>query len=124
MGEQQRIAALFHYHKGRYGYRRITLALRNEGYDINHKTVRKLMRKMRLASCLRSKKYQWYKGTYGRVAPNTLTRDFKASSPNQKWVTDVAESSIVLDFCMAPDSGAIPLRDDQSKVSMYSIICC
>ncbi len=29
-GEQQRIAALFPYHKGRYGYRRITLALRNE----------------------------------------------------------------------------------------------
>jgi putative transposase len=93
-GEQQRIAALFHYHKGRYGYRRITLALRNEGYGINHKTVRKLMRKMGLASCLRSKKYQSYKGTYGKVAPNTLARDFKASSPNQKWVTDVTEFNV------------------------------
>lgn len=93
-GEQQRIGALFHYHKGRYGYRRITLALRNEGYGINHKTVRKLMRKMGLASCLRSKKYQSYKGTYGKIAPNILERDFKASSPNQKWVTDVTEFNV------------------------------
>lgn len=93
-GEQQRIAALFHYHKGRYGYRRITLALRNEGYGINHKTVRKLMRKMGLASCLRSKKYQSYKGTYGKIAPNILSRNFKASSPNQKWVTDVTEFNV------------------------------
>lgn len=93
-GELLRIAALFHYHKGRYGYRRITLALRNEGYGINHKTVRKLMRKMGLASCLRSKKYQSYKGTYGKVAPNILERNFKACSPNQKWVTDVTEFNV------------------------------
>lgn len=92
--ELQRIAALFHYHKGRYGYRRITLALRNEGYGINHKTVRKLMRKMGLSSRLRSKKYQSYKGTYGKVAPNILERDFKACSPNQKWVTDVTEFNV------------------------------
>ena len=52
------------------------------------------MRKMGLASCLRSKKYQSYKGTYGKVAPNILERDFKASSPNQKWVTDVTEFNV------------------------------
>ncbi len=92
--EQQRITTLFHGHKGRYGYRRITLALRNEGYVINHKTVRKLMRKMGLVSRLRIKKYQSYKGTYGKVAPNILERDFKANAPNQKWVTDVTEFKI------------------------------
>ncbi|WP_420794213.1 IS3 family transposase [Providencia rettgeri] len=92
--EQQRITQLFHDHKGRYGYRRITLALRNEGYAINHKTVRKLMRKLGLASRLRIKKYQSYKGTYGKVAPNILERNFKANAPNQKWVTDVTEFKI------------------------------
>ncbi|MFB2518844.1 MULTISPECIES: IS3 family transposase, partial [Lysinibacillus] len=36
---KERIQTLFHHHKGRYGYRRICLALRNEGFFINHKTV-------------------------------------------------------------------------------------
>lgn len=49
---------------------------------------------MGLASCLRSKKYQSYKGTYGKIAPNILSRNFKASSPNQKWVTDVTEFNV------------------------------
>jgi len=34
--EAERVKALFHHHKGRYGYRRITLALRNEGCHLNH----------------------------------------------------------------------------------------
>lgn len=92
--ERQRIISLFHHHKGRYGYRRITLALRNEGYFINHKTVRKLMCNMGLASRLRVKKYQSFKGVYGKVFPNILDRDFKANAPNQKWVTDVTEFKV------------------------------
>ncbi|MFC0138663.1 IS3 family transposase, partial [Erwinia mallotivora] len=85
------IVALFHYHKGRYGYRRITLALRNEGHVINHKTVRKLMREQQLSSNLRAKKYNSYKGIYGKTAPDVLQRDFTADKPGQKWVTDVTE---------------------------------
>jgi putative transposase len=52
------------------------------------------MRKSGLSSRLRNKKYQSYKGTYGRAAPDVLQRNFTASSPNQKWVTDVTEFSI------------------------------
>lgn len=89
--EAQRVKELFHHHKGRYGYRRITLALRREGCQLNHKTVLKLMRQQSLASNLRSKKYRSYKGTYGKVAPNRLERNFHAKAPNQKWVTDVTE---------------------------------
>lgn len=92
--EAQRVKALFHHHKGRYGYRRITLALRNEGCLINHKTVRKVMREQNLASNLRRKKYRSYKGTYGHIAPNLLQRDFHADAPNQKWVTDVTEFNL------------------------------
>ena len=92
--EALRVKALFHHHKGRYGYRRITLALRNEGCPLNHKTVRKLMRKQDLASNLRRKKYRSYKGTYGHIAPNLLQRDFHADAPNQKWVTDVTEFNL------------------------------
>ena len=41
--ERQRIAELYHENRGRYGYRRLTLAMRNEGYVINGKPDRRLM---------------------------------------------------------------------------------
>lgn len=36
---QSQIVHLYHEHKGRYGYRRITLSLRLSGVSINHKRV-------------------------------------------------------------------------------------
>jgi putative transposase len=74
-----------------YGYRRITLELRKKGVKINHKTVRRLMIEMGLKCLVRMKKYRSYKGQVGKIAPNILNRDFKATQPNQKWVTDVTE---------------------------------
>ena len=35
-------------HKGRYGYRRMTILLRQQGFALNHKTVQRLMRKLGL----------------------------------------------------------------------------
>lgn len=88
------IVKIFHAHKGRYGYRRITMALRNEGHKVNHKTVQSLMRICGIKSLVRLKKYRSYKGNIGKIAPNLLERDFHASQPNQKWVTDVTEFSV------------------------------
>lgn len=75
--EKQRIQSLFHTHQGRYGYRRITLALRREGYRLNHKTVQKLMDQLELKSWVRPKRYRAYRGEVGRRAPNRLQRDFR-----------------------------------------------
>ncbi|MEX5368541.1 IS3 family transposase, partial [Acinetobacter haemolyticus] len=47
---KQQIKTIYHQHKGRYGYRRITLALRNMGRVINHKCVQRLMQSMQLKS--------------------------------------------------------------------------
>ena len=92
---KEEIFSIFHEHKGRYGYRRITLELRNRGYKINHKTVLKLMREMKLKSIQRQKrKYSSYRGTIGKTAKNLLNRDFKAKNPNEKWVTDVTEFKV------------------------------
>ncbi|MFE3977291.1 MULTISPECIES: IS3 family transposase [unclassified Peribacillus] len=85
------IEEIFHTHKGRYGYRRITLELRNRGARINHKTVLRLMNELGLKSLVRMKKYRSYKGKIGKIAPNILARDFKAEKSNEKWVTDVTE---------------------------------
>jgi hypothetical protein len=37
---KETIKSVFERHKGRYGYRRITVALRQLGSHVNHKTVR------------------------------------------------------------------------------------
>ena len=81
-------------HKGRYGYRRITLALRQSGCLVNHKTVQRLMGELGLKSLVRVKKYRSYKGERGRIAPNLLQRCFDAPQVNQKWVTDVTEFNV------------------------------
>ena len=89
-----RIRAIYDQHKGRYGYRRITAMLRQQGGLINHKTVQRLMDQLQLKSLVRVKKYRMFKGQMGRVAPNILARDFSAAQPNEKWVTDVTEFNV------------------------------
>jgi transposase InsO family protein len=88
------IKSIYHRHKGRYGYRRITDELLNKGIIINHKTVFRLMKLLGLKSIIRVKKYKSYKGEHGKIAPNILLRNFKADAPNQKWATDITEFSV------------------------------
>lgn len=90
-GIKRLIQQLYDRHKGRYGYRRITMSLRKRGYVINHITVQKLMNQLGLKSTVRPKRYQSYRGAAGRIAPNLLAREFYAVAPNEKWVTDVTE---------------------------------
>lgn len=88
------IKRIYHRHKGRYGYRRVTSALRGKGYQANHKKVLRLMRALGLQSKVRIKRYRSYKGEIGKTAPNRLQRDFSAKKPNEKWVTDVTEFKV------------------------------
>lgn len=39
----------------------------------------------------RRKKYSSYKGTIGKIAPNTVNRKFKANAPGRLWLTDGTE---------------------------------
>lgn len=70
------------------------MELRNKGYNLNHKTVLKLMKQLALKSMVRIKKYKSYKGNVGKIAPNIFKRNFKATKPNEKWATDVTEFSL------------------------------
>lgn len=77
-----------------YGYRTMTLALRNMGYTVNHKKVLRLMNKYDLlcrAFERKTRKYNSYRGSVGNIAPNRLKRRFKTDRPYQKIVTDVTE---------------------------------
>ena len=102
------IYTIFHKHKGRYGYRRITLELRKSDCPINHKTVMRLMDELGLKSEVRKVRYRSYKGEVGKTAPNIINRDFAADRPYQKLATDVTQVTIggrkayfspILDMC-------------------------
>ena len=88
------IKALYIANDGIYGYRVMTLALRNLGELLNHKTVRRLMCELGMNSQVKIKKYKSYKGDVGRTAPNLLNRKFKAKRARHKLVTDVTEFKV------------------------------
>jgi putative transposase len=75
-----------------YGYRRIQIWLqRQREMRLNHKTVLRLMRKLGIRSIARRRRAHWSSAgmTVQHHYPNVLQRDFAATRPNQKWVTDV-----------------------------------
>ena len=93
--EKQEIQDIFTNSKNTYGYRRITLELRQKGYVINHKTVLKLMNSLGLKGKQRKNgKYHSYKGEVGKVADNLLNRDFSAIKPFEKITTDVTQFNV------------------------------
>ena len=94
LNEKEIIKEIFTENKRRYGYRRITMELRNRGIVLNRKTVQRLMKECGLICVIRRKKYRSYKGEIGKIAPNVLKRNFYAEKPNQKWVTDVTEFAV------------------------------
>ena len=89
------IRTVFTQAKGRYGHRRIHRALGTDGWRVAKKTVLARMRALGLPCQVRRRK-RWtsYRGDAGTTAPNRLNRDFTASAPNQRWVTDVTELRI------------------------------
>lgn len=103
-----RIKKCFDEHKGRYGYRRITLTLRAEGMKINHKKVKRLMKVMNLFGYVPKAKYKSYKGDMNGTVKNLLLekvvneeehttkylRVFSTNHANQIWGTDVTEFHI------------------------------
>lgn len=74
-----------------YGYRRVKIwLLRETGLVINHKAVLRIMNKYGLLSQIRRRRrYYGYCQQYHQYE-DRLKRDFQATKPNQKWVTDVS----------------------------------
>jgi putative transposase len=75
-----------------YGYRRIGMWIRKHaGQSINHKAVLRIMNLLQIHSIARKRrmfKRMTELETYHRY-DNLLNREFTASHPNQKWVTDI-----------------------------------
>jgi putative transposase len=80
---------------GRYGHRRIHTVLTGQGFAVAKKTVLAVMRELALICRVRRRRrYDSYPGQAGQIAENLLDRDFTATAPDQKWVTDVTEFRI------------------------------
>lgn len=111
------ILDIYQLHKGRYGYRRITLELKNRGMVVNHKTVLRLMNEIGIKGRVKRVKYHSYSGQVGIIAPNLLDRNFVAEKPYTKLTTDVTQFSIA--------SGKVylsPLQDlFNGEIISYSI---
>lgn len=85
------IRAAFEASRGTYGSPRVHAALAAAGVGAGLNRVARLMRENRL--CVRPRRgfrcTTTVRDPAHAVAPNTLDRDFHATAPNEKWVTDV-----------------------------------
>ena len=105
---KEKIKSIYYKNKGRYGYRRINLALKNEGITVNHKKVQRIMSELHLYGVQPHAKYNSYHGEEGKIYKNLLLnkiidkekcktyyeRNFHTTNVNQIWSTDVSEFHI------------------------------
>ena len=74
-----------------YGSRRMAKALQDEGYQVGHHKVRRLMKDAGVSVRRRTpRKPQTTDSRHGYgVAPNVLNREFDVAQPNEAWVGDI-----------------------------------
>ncbi len=78
-----------------YGYRRIRASLTRQCVNISEKVVQRLMKQECLVAATRKRRrYGSYLGEISPAPENLLNRDFSASAPNEKWLTDITEFQI------------------------------
>ena len=73
-----------------YGYRRMWLWLRKQGIYRNPKTILRIMKKYELLADIRRRRKWVQMGQQTHKYANLLNRQFHASRPNSKWVTDIS----------------------------------
>lgn len=73
----------------RYGYRRITVELRNRGITVNHKKVLRLMREDNLLCVKKVFKPQTTNSNHRLRVYQNLAKGLKVTALNQLWVADI-----------------------------------
>ena len=72
-----------------YGYRRVTAQLQRQGWEVNHKRVRRLMGEMNLQIRTKSKKRRTTDSEHGFPRYPNLVQDLEVVRPDQVWVSDI-----------------------------------
>lgn len=94
-GVRRTIADIFELNHRCYGYRRIRAALGRQKLCLSEKVVRRLMRQECLVvTAKKRRKYGSYLGEISPAPDNLINRDFQATTPNEKWLTDITEFQI------------------------------
>lgn len=90
---------LFNRFKSRYGSPRMTVELNEGGFEISENTVAKLMVKQGLRA-RNGKAYNYFPDVlaHNHVSDNRLRRNFTASKPDEKWVSDITYIKIEKGF--------------------------
>ncbi len=94
--ENIRIAELIREYDERFnhilGYRRMTAWINHfNGTSYSKNRIHRIMKVIHIHSVIRKQPKKYKQSTPERTAENILKRDFNASKPNEKWVTDVTE---------------------------------
>jgi len=77
------------------GYRRMTSWINHFNHtNYKQKRVHRIMKKLNIHSVIRKKKKKYITSKPEALAENKLSRNFYASAPNEKWVTDVTEFKV------------------------------
>ena len=86
----RRMREIHRFSRETYGQPRMQAELRDDGWRVNHKRVRRLMRLADLQGATRRKKWRTTKrDRYARPAPDLIERDFSVEGRDQLWVADI-----------------------------------
>nr|HET6904698.1 IS3 family transposase [Ktedonobacteraceae bacterium] len=86
----QEIRQVYATHRGRYGGPRVHRELKDQGYRTSRKRVARLMREADISVIRKRRRVLTTKrDTTHPVASTIFNREFTATEPNTKWVTDI-----------------------------------
>ncbi|WLF99664.1 IS3 family transposase (plasmid) [Brucella intermedia] len=92
---RQNITEIFEANRRCYGYRRLQASLAKQCVTISEKVVQRLMKQENLiVATPKRRRYRSYLGEISPAPENLINRDFQASAPNEKWLTDITEFHI------------------------------
>jgi putative transposase len=82
-----------------YGYRRVTVALRREGWDANHKRVLRIMREETLLCQIKRRFVPTTDSAHAFGRYPNLIKDIEIDGLNQVWISDITYIRLPTTFC-------------------------
>ena len=92
---RQVLSEIFHGNHRCYGYRRMHAALGRRQLSLSEKVVQRVMKQECLiVTANKKRRYGSYLGEISPAPENLINRDFRADTPNEKWLTDITKFHI------------------------------
>jgi putative transposase len=82
-----------------YGYRRVTAALRREGWSVNHKRVLRVMRQESLLCQLKRSFVLTTDSAHALGTYPNLVKDIEIDGLDQLWISDITYVRLLTSFC-------------------------